>query len=80
MHLIELYPEPRGHQLHRIPWAIVMLDVDKFKNLPGAPVKARADVAPEIPDQIVDFVDIPWVVDAFRGLPYPWGPSADPCP
>jgi hypothetical protein len=53
--------------------------VDKFKNLPGAPIKSRADVAPDVPDKIVDFVDIPSVVDAFRGLPYPYG-GPDECP
>ena len=51
--------------------------VDKFKNLPGAPRKARSDAAPDTPDWIVDFTDIPAVVDAFRGLPYP---HDAPCP
>jgi hypothetical protein len=55
--------------------------VDKFKNLPNAIQKSRADIAPEIVDRVVDFVDIPLVVNAFRGLPYPWGtPSLGPCP
>ena len=53
--------------------------VDKFRNLPGAPIKARADIAPDMPDQIVDFTDIPAVVDAFRSLPYPYdGPDEGP--
>lgn len=53
--------------------------VDKFKNLPCAPMKSRGDLAPATPDQIVDFVDIPWIVDAFRSLPYPFGgPTACP--
>jgi hypothetical protein len=53
--------------------------VDKFKNLAGAPIKSRADVAPDVPDRIIDFVDIPAVVDAFKGLPYPYG-GPDNCP
>jgi hypothetical protein len=53
--------------------------VDKFKNLPSAPIKTRADVAPDVPDRIIDFVDIPSVVDAFKGLPYPYG-GPDKCP
>jgi len=50
--------------------------VDKFRNLPAAPQKARADVinsnitAPP-PDKKIDFVDISVVVDAFRGSPPP---------
>ena len=58
--------------------------VDKFRNLPGAPVKARADIGggsedENIPDLIIDFGDIALAVDAFRSLPYPFaGPT--PCP
>ncbi|MGB2987485.1 MAG: hypothetical protein WBE26_16600, partial [Phycisphaerae bacterium] len=53
--------------------------VDKFRNLFGAPRKARADIAPDIPDRLVNFVDVSYDVDAFRGLPYPFdGP--DECP
>jgi hypothetical protein len=47
--------------------------VDKFRDLPGAPIKARTDVAPDRPDWKIDFTDIPAVVDAFRVLPYPYG-------
>jgi len=46
--------------------------VDKFRNLPGAPVKARVDVSPAVPDKVIDFVDISYVVDAFRGNDYPF--------
>jgi hypothetical protein len=60
--------------------------VDKFKNEPAAPRKARADLvnsnilfAP--PDRKIDFVDISYDVDCFRGscpaLPGP--PVDDPC-
>lgn len=53
--------------------------LDKFKNLPGAPRKARADIAPDFPNRKVDFTDISYITDAFRGLPYPFdGP--DECP
>ncbi len=59
--------------------------VDKFKNAPRAPRKARADIvnsdiSSPIPDQKVDFVDISCVVEAFRGRPCtPPGPPVDPC-
>jgi hypothetical protein len=53
--------------------------VDKFKDLPGAPRKARADLSPDYLDKVIDFDDISSVVDAFRGFPYPFdGP--DMCP
>jgi hypothetical protein len=52
--------------------------VDKFKNEPYAPSKARADIAENGPDTRVDFNDIGRVVDAFRGGSYPFaGPT--PC-
>jgi len=60
--------------------------VDKFRNLPSAPRKARADllnstVTLPSPDRKVDFVDISYCVDAFRSdaaaLPGP--PLTDPC-
>ncbi|MGB2988057.1 MAG: hypothetical protein WBE26_19485 [Phycisphaerae bacterium] len=59
--------------------------VDKFRNLTGAPGKARSDIAGEppagIPDQLCNFVDISYCVDAFRGLPYPFdGPPDMLCP
>lgn len=52
--------------------------VGKFKNAPEATIKARADVAEDSPDTRVDFLDIARIVDAFRGVSYPFaGPT--PC-
>ncbi len=60
--------------------------VEKFKNTPTAPRKARSDIvhsniAQPAPDLKVDFVDISYCVEAFRGqaslLPGP--PVTDPC-
>jgi sugar lactone lactonase YvrE len=53
--------------------------VDKFRNLEFAVSMNRADVSPDLPDQVVDFSDISLVVDAFRGTPYPF-PGPIPCP
>jgi len=54
----------------------IMAVVDKFRNLPTAPIKARADLCPDEPDGIIDFVDISWIVGAFRGHAYPYdGPA-----
>ncbi len=59
--------------------------VEKFKNTPLSPQKARADIiasdiAQPSPDRIVDFVDISCIVEAFRGAPCPLpGPQAH-CP
>ncbi len=60
--------------------------VEKFKNSPGAPRKARCDVTNSnvwdpLPDKKVDFVDISCIVAAFRGDPCPitGPPTTDPC-
>lgn len=53
--------------------------VDKFRNVPTAVPMNRADVSPNLPDQVLDFSDISLVVDSFRGVPYPFpGPTACP--
>jgi hypothetical protein len=60
--------------------------VEKFKNEPAAPRKARTDLAHStfespVPDRKVDFVDISFAVDAFRSqaLPLSGPPADDPC-
>lgn len=60
--------------------------VEKFKNVPTAPRKARSDVlnsdvTEPTPDQKVDFVDISYCVDAFRNVASPpiGPPLDDPC-
>ena len=55
--------------------------VDKFTASPTAPIKARAQLQPNVPDPTkpVDFSDIASVVDAFTGADYPFaGPTACP--
>lgn len=53
--------------------------LDKFKNLEGAPAKARCDLEPNRPDRKVNISDVTSVLDAFRGSDYPFaGPV--PCP
>ncbi len=61
--------------------------VDKFKNDPTAPRKARTDlinatISLPKPDQKVDFVDVSCAVECFRGSPclLPGPPQDDPCP
>jgi len=52
--------------------------LDKFGGRAGAPVKARADLEPSLPDFIISIADVVQGLDAFRGEPYPFaGPS--PC-
>jgi len=48
-----------------------------FLHDPCAPSMEAADLAPEVPDGIVDFRDISMVVTAYEGKPYPY---ATPCP
>lgn len=51
--------------------------VDKFRNRPDAPSKSRTDLAEDTPNLRIDFVDIAYVVEAFRGSAYPFsGPVA----
>jgi hypothetical protein len=53
--------------------------LDKFKNLPGSPAKIRADVEPDVADWLVNITDVTCILDAFRGLPYPFdGPGGCP--
>jgi hypothetical protein len=61
--------------------------VNKFGNRPGAPIKARADVEPCAADLKINISDVSRLLDAFRGLAYPFAPgqaafgcgSMDPC-
>jgi len=52
--------------------------VDKFRNLPTAGRKSRLDLSPQFPDMKIDFVDISYCVDAFRGYGYALG-GPDEC-
>ena len=63
----------------------VTAGLDKFRNLGppdtpcAAPIKARADVEPNCPDQLVNIADVTYLLDAFRGFDYPFdGPTACP--
>jgi hypothetical protein len=69
-----------------IDFVDISATVEKFKNQPTAPTKARTDVVggnitDPIPDRKVDFVDISYVVEAFRSVapPPPGPPASDPC-
>ncbi|UCC29852.1 MAG: DUF362 domain-containing protein [Phycisphaerales bacterium] len=52
--------------------------LDKFKNLAGAPRKARCDLEPAIADRLVNITDVMEALDAFRGFQYPFEISP-PC-
>lgn len=53
--------------------------VDKFRNVSGAPIKARCDLEPSEPDRLVNISDAVCVIDAFRGYSYPFEPVSYPC-
>ncbi len=61
-----------------VPMDVTSL-LDKFSNAPGAPSKSRCDFAPQVPDRIVNITEVSHAVDAFRGMPYPFGVIGDPC-
>jgi hypothetical protein len=53
--------------------------VAKYQNLTNAPIKARADLDPDVPNRLVNFIDIGKTVDAYHGYLYPYdGPSGCP--
>jgi hypothetical protein len=57
--------------------------VNKFKSALGAPIKARALLAGQVPNMVPDvsFVHISACVDGFKGLGYPYpGPCVCPSP
>jgi hypothetical protein len=61
--------------------------VDKFRALPGAIIKAQAQLQPHVPNPASNnnFLDISAGVDAFRGRPFPYSgpctcPAATICP
>ena len=61
-----------------IPFDTVAI-LDKFVNLVTGPIKSRCDLAPEIPNRIIDISDVSWSVDAFSALPYPFATDATIC-
>ncbi len=56
--------------------------LNKFRNLPGAPIKARSDLDFNLPDNLVNISDVTMALNAFGGFPYPFDgpPLVDPCP
>ncbi len=53
--------------------------LDKFSNLPTAPLKIQMDIQPAIPDQLISIVEITRTLDAFSGVSYPFA-AATACP
>jgi hypothetical protein len=55
--------------------------IDKFRNVLGAPIKARADIDSATPEQKINITsDVTRIIDAFGGDPYPFTPDPNPCP
>lgn len=56
----------------------------KFRNLPGSLSQVYADYVGDatgaVPDQLTTTVDIVVLIDAFRGVKYPYAPGPPPCP
>ena len=45
----------------------------------GIPHLWQVDLAPQVPDQVLNFTDIQKLVDAFKSEYYPYGNASDPC-
>ena len=58
----------------------IVAAIGGFANSPGNPTKMRVDVDPCILDFKINIIDIVHLLDAFRGLPYPFGPGFRDCP
>ena len=58
----------------------VVAAIAAFGNTPGNVTKMRADVEPCVLDQKINISDIVLLLDAFRGLPYPFAPGQIGCP
>ena len=54
--------------------------INKFSDLPNAPLKSRADLEPDPPDQLINITDVLFCVKGFQGLGYPFGGPQPPCP
>ena len=48
-----------------------------FGNRPGAPPLERCDLEPELPDGVINILDIVYILEAFRGLSYPFTGPCD---
>ncbi len=54
--------------------------LDKFKNLSGAPMKARCEMEPAQVDLSINISDVTLVLDAFKGFDYPFTEVPAACP
>lgn len=54
--------------------------LDGFLGQFSSPGKARIDLEPDTPDQLINIIDLLLGVDAFRGRLYPFSPGPPPCP
>jgi M6 family metalloprotease-like protein len=54
--------------------------LDKFKNLYGAPTKARCEMEPASPDLAINIADVTQVLEAFKGSGYPFVDVPSACP
>ncbi len=53
--------------------------LDKFSGVGTAPAKASCDLGPAVPDHKINITEIVLIVDAFRGLSYPFVEMPAPC-
>jgi hypothetical protein len=44
------------------------------------PRKTRLDMAPALPDGLIQVTDFVQIIDAFKAKPFPFAPGAQPCP
>ncbi len=58
----------------------VVTTLDEFRNLLGAPLKARTDLEPSLPDLKINITDVTYAIEAFTGGRIPSAVRIVPCP
>jgi hypothetical protein len=79
--IVEPFQEPSPAPLTQPNISDVAAVVDKFKGVPSAPIKVRAQMQPNIPNPAaaINILDVANVVDAFKSFAYPYsGPTSCP--
>ncbi len=57
----------------------ILTIIDKFAGLSTAPIKARTDIEPSTPDQLINITDAMHALNAFQGFVYAFTPGEVPC-
>jgi hypothetical protein len=78
--VVEPFQDPSPAVLSQPDFFDVSTVIDKWQNIDiFAPITARADLDPQVPNQALNFFDISAVIDAWSSLAYPYAITTS-CP